>query len=65
MKKSVPIWEKAYLTLPEAAAYTGVGENRLREISNEENCPFVLWVGTKRLLKRKLLEAYLDAEYSV
>lgn len=65
MKKSIPIWQKQNLTLEEAAAYTGVGINKLREISNEENCPFVLWVGTKRLLKRKLLEAYLDAEYSV
>lgn len=65
MKKNVPISQKAYLTLEEVAAYTGVGVNEMREISNGENCPFVLWVGTKRLLKRKLLEKYLDEAYSL
>jgi hypothetical protein len=28
--KEVPVWEKTTLTLEEAAAYTGIGENRLR-----------------------------------
>lgn len=65
MKKEIPIWEKTHLTLEEAAAYTGIGVNKLREISNNESCPFVLWVGSKRLLKRKLLEKYLDEAYSL
>ncbi len=30
MKKEVPIWEKSNLTLDEAAAYSGIGINRLR-----------------------------------
>lgn len=63
--KNVPIWEKSNLTLEEAPAYSGVGINKLREITNEERCPFVLWVGTKRLLKRKLLDKYLEGAYSV
>ena len=29
--KEVPVWEKTTLTLEEAAAYTGIGENRLIE----------------------------------
>lgn len=53
--KEVPIWEKSNLTLEEAAAYTGIGVNKIREISNNDNCPFVLWVGNKRLIKRKSL----------
>ncbi len=65
MKKEVPIWEKTNLTLEEAAAYSGVGINKLRSISDEKNCPFVLWVGSKRLLKRRLLDAYLESEYSI
>lgn len=65
MKESVPIWEKSNLTLEEAAAYSGVGINKLREISNDENCTFVLWIGSKRLLKRKLLDAYLERAYSI
>lgn len=63
--KEVPIWEKAYLTLEEAAAYYGIGINKLRELTNPENCDFVLWCGTKRLIKRKKLEEYLDRAYSI
>lgn len=55
----VPIWERMNLTVEEAAAYTGIGTDKLRELSNRESCDFVLWVGTKRLLKRKQLEEFL------
>lgn len=63
--KVVPIWQKANLTLEEAAAYSGIGINKLREITNQEKCNFVLWVGTKRLLKRKLLDEFLEKAYSI
>ena len=62
---SVPIWEKVALTLEEAAAYSNVGINRIREITNNENCPFVLFVGNKRLIKRKPFEKYLEQSYSI
>ena len=65
IKKEVPLWEKMNLTLDEAAKLTGVGVNRLREISDPEDCDFVLWVGNKRLLKRKKLEEYLDQQKCV
>ena len=60
MKYEVPIWEKSNLTLEEAAAYSGIGINKLREITNEPGCNFVLFVGTKRLIKRRLLDAYIE-----
>ena len=60
MKYEVPIWEKSNLTLEEAAAYSGIGINKLREITNERGCNFVLFVGTKRLIKRRLLDAYIE-----
>lgn len=63
--EKIPIWEKATLTLEEAASYTGIGINKLRELSNTENCNFVLWNGSKRLLKRKKLEEYLNRAYSI
>lgn len=47
--KEVPIWEKSNLTLEEAAAYSGIGINKLREMSDSKDCTFVLWNGTKRL----------------
>lgn len=57
--KQVPIWEKVNLTLEEAAVYSGIGQNKLREITNDPRCDFVLWVGSKRLIKREQLVAYL------
>ena len=60
MKFKVPIWEKSNLTLEEAAAYSGIGINKLREITNEPGCNFVLFVGTKRLIKRRLFDAYIE-----
>lgn len=61
----VPIWERRNLTIEEASGYTGIGVDKLREISNSADCDFVLWVGTKRMLKRKQLEDYLDKCYSI
>ncbi len=60
MKHEVPIWEKSNLTLEEAAAYSGIGINKPREITNQRGCDFVLWIGTKRLIKRKRLDAYIE-----
>lgn len=63
--KEVPIWEKANLNLEEAAAYSNIGIGKLREITNDQNCGFILWVGNKRLIKRKRFEAYLEQCYSL
>lgn len=65
MKCEVPVWEKANLTLEEAAAYSNIGINRLRELSDADQCPFVLFVGNKRLIKRKQFDAYLAEAYSI
>lgn len=65
MIEKIPVWQKAMLTLEEAASYTGIGVNKLRELSNSEDCNFVLWNGSKRLLKREKLEAYLNNSYSI
>ena len=64
-KKVVPIWEKANLTLEEAAAYSNIGINKLRQLSNMDNCDFVLWVGRKRLIKRKPFDLYIAKTYSI
>ena len=63
--RQVPIWEKSNLTLEEAAAYSGIGINKLREITNEDKCKFVLWVGNKRLIKRRLLDCFVEQAYSI
>ena len=63
--RQVPIWEKSNLTLEEAAAYSGIGINKLREMSDSKDCTFVLWNGTKRLLKRRRLDEHLDRLFSI
>ncbi|MDD5901711.1 MAG: excisionase [Lachnospiraceae bacterium] len=56
----VPISQKYNLTLEEAAEYFNIGTNRLREITDENKTSMVIMVGTKRLIKRKKMEEYLD-----
>ena len=63
--EEIPIWEKSNLTLEEAAAYSGIGINKLRKLSDNEQCQFVLWIGSKRLIKRKKLDEYTEKMYSV
>lgn len=63
--KEIPIWEKSNLTMEEAAAYSGIGINKLRKLSDNEQCQFVLWIGSKRLIKRKKLDEYTEKMYSV
>lgn len=63
--KEVPIWEKSNLTLEEAAAYSGIGINKLRTLSDDEDCNFVLWVGSKRLIKRKALDRFIENTFSI
>ena len=63
--KEVPIWEKSNLTLEEAAAYSGIGINKLRKLSDSEQCKFVLWIRTKRLIKRRLLDEFTEKMYSL
>lgn len=65
MKREVPIWCKSNLTLEEAAAYSGIGVNKLRQLTDERNCEFVLWNGSKRLIKRVKLDEYLNHVYSI
>ena len=60
--RQVPIWEKSNLTLEEAAAYSGMGINKLRSLSDHEH---VLWVGSKRLIKRRKLDEYTEQMYSL
>ena len=63
--KEVAIWERALLTVEEAADYTGIGINRLRSISQNQQNGLILFVGSKKMFKRKKLEEYLDRSFSV
>ena len=63
--KEVPIWEKSNLTLEEAAAYSGIGMAKLYEMTESEDCPFVLWIGSRRMIKRKAFDEYIERQYSI
>ncbi|MCR5140951.1 MAG: helix-turn-helix domain-containing protein [Ruminococcus sp.] len=65
LKEKLSICDKAYLTLEEAAEYFNIGINKLREMTNNKNCPYVIWNGTKRLIKRRKFEAYLDNVFTI
>ncbi len=61
----VRISERVTLSVFEAAAYTGIGTNKLNRMAAEPGCKFVIYVGAKRRFKRKQLEEYLEAQYSI
>lgn len=65
MKKEIPIWEKANLTVEEASMYYNIGTHKIREITDDDSCPFVLWIGSKRLIKKKPFEEYLNKQFSI
>ena len=61
----VPIWEKEFLTILEASHYFNIGINKLREMTEEDDCKFVIYVGRKRLIKKKIFAQYLEKAFSV
>lgn len=63
--QEIPLWEKSNLTLKEASIYSGIGINKLRQLTNYDNCNFVLWVGSKRLIKRKVFDSYIEKTFSI
>ncbi|RHP87822.1 excisionase [Roseburia sp. AM59-24XD] len=58
-KIDVPVWEKMNLTVEEAAAYSNIGINKIDEMAKSPNCSFVLYIGRKKLIKRKEFEQYI------
>ena len=56
----VPIHLKMNLTIKEAAEYSNIGINKIDSMLRSPNCPFVLYVGTKKLVKRKEFEEYIQ-----
>lgn len=58
--EKVPIHLKMTLTIKEAAEYSNIGINKIESLLRMPNCPFVLYVGTKRLVKRKEFEEFIS-----
>ena len=61
----LPIDRKMLLSIREAAEYSNIGINKIDEMLKQPNCPFVLFVGTKKLVKRKAFEAYIEGKVAI
>ena len=61
----LPIDRKMLLPIREAAESSNIGINKIDEMLKQPNCPFVLFVGTKKLVKRKAFEAYIDGKVAI
>ena len=64
-KQYVAICEKVALTIEEAAEYSNIGQNRISSLLKEPRCPFVLYVGTKKLVKRKEFEKFISESVEI
>ena len=62
---TVPIHLKMTLTVREAAEYSNIGINKIDSMLRTPNCPFVLFVGTKKLVKRWEFEQYISRTMAI
>ena len=61
----LPIDRKMLLSISEAAEYSNIGINKIDEMLKQPNCPFVLYVGTKKLVKRKAFEEFIEERVAI
>lgn len=62
----IPLWRKYCLTPEETAQYTGIGENSIRKIiDNNRHADFILQIGNRIKIKRPLFEQFLVSLSSI
>lgn len=62
---SLPIDRKMQLSIREAAEYSNIGINKIDELLKQPNCPFVLYVGTRKLVKRRAFEEFIEGRVAI
>ena len=62
---SIPLNLKLTMTVKETAEYSNIGINRIDRMLRNPNCPFVLYVGTKKLVKRKEFEQFISNKLTI
>ena len=62
---SLPIDRKMLLSIRVAAEYSNIGINKIDELLKQPNCPFVLYVGTKKLVKRRAFEEFIEGRVAI
>lgn len=63
--EQVPIPQKLTLTIREAAEYSNIGINKIDSMLRTPNCPFVLYVGAKKLVKRQEFEKFIRMQVAI
>lgn len=63
--EQVPIYQKMALTIREAAEYSNIGINKIDTMLKQPGCPFVLYIGTRKLVKRKEFENYISGKVAI
>ncbi len=56
---------KLNLTIREAAEYSNIGINKINDMLRNPMCDFVLYVGKRKLVKRKEFEEYLSKHTAI
>ena len=65
-KFDIPFWEKACMTVEEASAYSSIGIVKIRELTKDPRCSFVLHIGHgKRVIKKKEFLEFLSNNIEV
>ena len=62
---TVAIKDKKLLSVEEAAELFGIGRGKIRELTNDYRCPFVIWIGGHRKIKRDAFEEFIMKQYSI
>ena len=63
--EKVPVPQKLTLTIREAAEYSNIGINKIDAMLKQPNCPFVLFVGNKKLVKRREFEEFIHSQLTI
>lgn len=63
--KDCPIWEKSLLTMQEASIYFNMGYPKISALTSDDDCEFVVWNGTRRLIKRERFAEFLNSQFSI
>ena len=64
-KYDVPIWHKTNLTVDEAVEYSGISREWIWKMTSHYDCPFVLRLGHRRLVKRRDIDEYIKRFYFI
>lgn len=62
---TVPVYQKITLTVEEAAKLSNIGINKINELARDPRCDFVLYVGKKKLIKRKEFERFISKSLEI